>query len=252
MGSFRKLIKNIITEGGLKSERQEKGIVDAINTLASKNNPITIMTDNESIKNVTHATKKEGLNELGQEPYTDIIVERSKGKPINISAKGTSAASLAGGGMEGLNNLTPELIKKVLSKALSTLIKKGYSKGDNIPEVYCKIPNEQKTIILIGNEAMGGPIDYMYQGPMEVKAQINKEQNIVKLNGSLTKIEQYSNQHNLYIRIRRRREDQTFDPELTDRYGYPSIYGKSPSKGDGNRRIVITDSVPETAILIHI
>jgi len=252
MGSFKKIIRNIITEAGIKNERQEMGIITAINIIANKNNPITVITDTNIIKNVIYASKKEGLNDLGQEPYTDIVFTLSNGKNINISAKGVSAASLAGAGVTGLNSLVPNLLKKVLEKALNTLIKKGYKKGDDIPDIYCKIPDEQKIIILTGNEKMGGPIDYMYQGPMDVKAQIDTKQNTVKLNGSLIKVNQYSKQHNLYIRIRRRRNDQTFDPNLKDKYGYPAIFGKSPSKGDSNRRIVITDHVPNSAILIDI
>ena len=73
MGSFKKIIRNIITEAGIKNERQEMGIITAINIIANKNNPITVITDTNIIKNVIYASKKEGLNDLGQEPYTDIV-----------------------------------------------------------------------------------------------------------------------------------------------------------------------------------
>jgi len=54
------------------------------------------------------------------------------------------------------------------------------------------------------------------------------------------------------LRIRKRREDQPFDPNLRDRQGFPAILGKSPSKGDSNRRIVISKRIPVNALSIRV
>jgi hypothetical protein len=55
--------KEFLIEGGAGAERQERGVIDAINRYARKG-PISV----NQIKNVTSAEKMEGINELGTEP----------------------------------------------------------------------------------------------------------------------------------------------------------------------------------------
>ena len=99
---------------------------------------------------------------------------------------------------------------------------------------------------------MGGPIDYMYIGEMNVKSRYDKKRNVLTFqNGTLTDSETYAKTHNLYFRLRARREDQRFDPEAKDNLGVPKIYGKSPSKGDSAGRIVVTDQIPKTALIVN-
>jgi len=98
---------------------------------------------------------------------------------------------------------------------------------------------------------MGGPIDYMYIGEMNVRSHYDEENNVLSFqNGSLTDSETYAKTHELFFRLRARREDQRFDPDAKDNKGVPKIYGKSPSKGDSAGRIVVTDSVPRNASII--
>ena len=61
------------------------------------------------------------------------------------------------------------------------------------------------------------------------------------VNGKLTSAKKYSDSHDLYFRLRGRREDQKFDPTAKYPNGVAKIYGKSPSKGDSAGRIVVTD-----------
>ena len=86
---------------------------------------------------------------------------------------------------------------------------------------------------------MGGPIDYMYIGPMEVSA--DYKQSTLTVNGKLIDSKTYSDSKDLFFRLRARRVDQTFDPEALDRKGIPKIYSKSPSRGDSAGRLVVTD-----------
>ncbi len=99
---------------------------------------------------------------------------------------------------------------------------------------------------------MGGPIDYMYIGPMTVKPKYDPESSTLTLNGSLIESEYYAKTHDLYFRLRARREDQRFDPSAKDSDGTPKIYGKSPSRGDSAGRIVVTDSVPAKAVIVKL
>jgi hypothetical protein len=127
----------------------------------------------------------------------------------------------------------------------------GVKAGDKVPDVYGKISKVNKEKIVIGTKAMGGPIDYMYIGPMDVKSSYDPKNNTLTLNGNLTESKTYAKTHDLYFRLRARREDQTFDPDA-QQGGVPKIYGRSPSRGDSAGRIVITDSVPKNAVIVEV
>ena len=66
--------------------------------------------------------KKEGLSQIGKEPYIDIVIVSADGKEYGISCKGTQAPSLAGGGIGGLKVIVPDLMPKVY-KAVENFLK---------------------------------------------------------------------------------------------------------------------------------
>jgi hypothetical protein len=243
---------------GASAERQESGVVKAIVDAIKKNkkNPVTVIAGKTKLVGVIHAEKYTGRQTSGSEPYTDVVFHIQKGNKVeklNLSLKGESAPSLAGGGLRGLELAVPGIAKKFLTEAYNHLVrKKKLVVGDKVPDVFGKISASPKLKIVVGNEAMGGPIDYMYIGPMNVTGPYDPKTNTVKLNGELTKADVYAKTHELYFRLRARREDQRFDPEAMDRDGTPKIYGKSPSRGDSAGRIVVTDKVSSTAELVTI
>ena len=242
---------------GASAERQEKGVIDSINSSIkkNKNNPITVIAGKTKIVGVIGAKKYGGRQAGGSEPYTDVVLEVTKGKKIeeiNLSLKGESAPSLAGGGLKGLELAVPGIAKKFMKTAYDHLVKKEkLVVGDKVPDVYGKIGNTDKVKIVVGNEKMGGPIDYMYIGPMNVSGKYDDKKNQLTLNGNLTEANEYAKTHELYFRLRARREDQRFDPEAKDNQGTPKIYGKSPSRGDSAGRIVVTDSTPSNAVIVR-
>jgi hypothetical protein len=106
---------------------------------------------------------------------------------------------------------------------------------------------------VVGNTAMGGPIDYMFIGIMDVSASYDKNKNELTFRDTeLTPAKEYANSHTLYFRLRARREDQRFDPDAKDNKGTPKIYSKSPSKGDSAGRIVVTDKPPSNAVIVNL
>jgi hypothetical protein len=242
----------VLSEGGESSERQEYGIIDAINK-SSKGKPITV----NGIKDVLKAEKMTGTNKLGTEPYTDVILTLKDGSKYNLSLKGGTesglaiAPSVAGGGMEGLQTLIPDIVSTFLNKANQWYISNKFKKGDQIPDVYGKLHPSKTALILKGTKDMGGPVDAFYIGPMDVKIK-SFENGILQLNGTIQTIQDYVKTHSIYFRIRKRREDQSFEPNLKDKNGNPAILGKSPSKGDTGRRIVMTSSIPANANLIEL
>lgn len=236
---------------GASAERQETGVVNAINNAVKKGKSITVMAGKVKIKNVTKAYKYSGRQASGSEPYTDVVLV-SGAKKINLSLKGESAPSLAGGGLRGLEAIIPGIAGKFMKAAHAQLIKDGLTDGDKVPDVYGKISDPDKIKIVVGNVAMGGPIHYMYIGPMDVKSEYDYETKTLKLNGTLSEAKQYAKTHDLFFRLRARREDQTFDSKSKDGKGFPKIYGRSPSRGDSAGRIVITSSVPKNAKMVKI
>ena len=239
---------------GASSERQENGLIKAINDAvkANKNNAVTVVFENLTLSGVTKAEKFGGRQAGGSEPYTDVVLYRGT-KTLNLSCKGESAPSLAGGGLKGLELAVPGIAKKFMMKAFEHLkTKKKLKIGDKVPDVYGKISKQDKIKIVVGNKAMGGPIDYMYIGPMDVTKQYDDAKNRLKISGSMYEAESYANSHDLYFRLRARREDQRFDPTAKDGVGTPKIYGKSPSKGDSAGRIVVTDSTPASAVTVNL
>jgi len=244
---------------GIKAERQEKAVLSAINEAVARNkkNPITVIAGKTKFYGVISAEKYYGRQTTGSEPYTDIVITsmiRGKRTLYNLSLKGEEAASLAGGGLRGLELIVPGIGKKFMSTAYKYLVEnKKLNTGDKVPDIYGKIVGSSKIKIVRGNEKIGGPIDYMYIGKMDVLSNYDSKRNVLTFkNGEIVDVETYARSNELYFRLRARRIDQRFDPEAKDSSNTPKIYGKSPSKGDSAGRIVITDDVPRNAEIVSI
>lgn len=243
---------------GASAERQENGVIEKIKSAvkANKNNPVTLKAGKTLLEGVIDAEKFTGRQLGGSEPYTDVVIyvmRKGKKVGINCSLKGESAPSLAGGGLKGLELAVPGIARKFMNAAYKKLKDdKKLRMGDKVPDVFGKISSSDKLKIVIGNEQMGGPIDFMYIGPMNVTGAYDPKKNLLPLNGDLIEATEYAKTHDLYFRLRARREDQRFDPDAKDKQGTPKIYGVSPSKGDSAGRIVVTDKVPSTGVIVNI
>jgi hypothetical protein len=242
---------------GIQSERQEKGLVDAINKAVkeNQNNPVTLIAGKETIEGVTGAEKFSGRQLGGAEPYTDVVIYLKNGQKYNLSCKGETAPSLAGGGLRGIEIAVPGLGKKFMKQAYYAAVNKlKLRPGDPVPNMFGSITLRDTVKIVVGTTSMGGPIDYMYIGPMNVTSQYDEKTNVLTLNGKLFESYAYAKSHKLYLRLRARREDQRFDPDDKDSTGSPRIYGRSPSKKDLGGRIVLVDEkdVPNSAIIVRV
>lgn len=243
---------------GTSAERQEIGVIKKINDAIKKNkkNPITIVAGKTVINGVIKAEKYKGRQESGSEPYTDVVIHVQKGKKIekiNCSLKGESAPSLAGGGLRGIELAVPGLAKKFMRIAFKELKERKKLKlGDKVPDTFAKISNKDKLTIVIGNEKMGGPIHYMYIGPMNVMGKYEVEKNKLILNGKFILAEEFAKTHDLFFRLRARREDQRFDPFAKEKDGTPKVYGVSPSKGDSAGRVNVTDKVSSKGVIVKL
>jgi|TARA_R110000823_G_scaffold194094_1_gene325495 hypothetical protein len=238
-----------LQEAGRTTERQENAFVELVNTSFKQNNekPFDLITKEDTIKNVIKAEKFSGRQKSGSEPYTDVKIYTSTGV-LNFSMKGPSAPSLAGGGLRGIEEIIPGIGARFFRAAYNNHKKKGLKVGDKVPDTYAILNDVDKKLLVIGNEAMGGPIEYMYIGPMDVKGSFKNGK--LTINGKAIESNKYSDSKDLFFRLRARRVDQTFDPEASDKNGIPKIYGKSPSKGDSAGRLVVTDKPANSRGLI--
>jgi len=238
----------LLLEAGEKFERQENAFIDAVkNSLKSSEESYIILNiGGTTIDKVTGAKKRVEKTSKGKEPITDVIISTQDGD-INLSMKGTSSPSLAGGGFTGLKNIAPNFVNDFILKTYKELINKDLKTGDNFPDVYTEIPDDITTSIVKGDKESGGPIDYIYVGNMNVDYKF--EDNTLTINNAELYTPEQLGSKKLYLRLRKRREDQRFDATPPEN-GLPKITTKSPSKGDSNYRLVVTNSVPNNAVIV--
>ena len=243
---------------GAGSERQELGLIKTLNEAASRHSN-AYLSQLGRMNHITKAYKNDGLSAVGQEPYIDVYIETSRGK-YGISCKGESAPSLAGGGVAGLKVVAPDLLRKLYT-AIENYLKNDLKlksgdvvAADSIPDIFVEIPQRYIELILRGNERMGGPVDYMYVGKMDVESNIESPE--IRLNGNFYSIKDYMNKvGKFYFRVRKRDIEPsntvTLEFVRTNKEGFKMMY-RGPKTSKNNLRIVITDKVPSTGKLLRI
>lgn len=250
------------TGGG--SERQELGLINILNEAASKGNNYYVSSLGRTNK-IRSASKNEGLSSVGQEPYIDVFVETQDGKKLGVSCKGESAPSLAGGGIVGMKVVVPQLLDDMYNAVIRYVQDDlGHKEGDimdanTIPDIFIPIPDKYVEKILVGNKQMGGPIDLMFVGPMDIIGRINDKTGEVTINndrGKFYTIDEYMRKiPTFYFRIRKRDLDPdnrmqiTFDRKNKD--GYPLIF-MSPTTFRNNFRLVVTNKAASTGKILLI
>jgi len=105
--------------------------------------------------------------------------------------------------------------------------------------------------LLIGNEFMGGPVDYIYIGDMEPDASFTKDGRTSTLlinNASLYSPQEAST--SAWLRIRRRRADMPFSvSERSTKGDWYAVFGKGVYSGERSR-IVISPTLPSNATVL--
>ena len=248
----------IILAGGPKaetSERQEMGFINAINSIEGIK---TIIGKNGyKIPNVIEADKYD-LPGYRYEPYSDIQLKiQGQKNPYLISAKGSSAPTLAGGGLAGITVLEDEV--KEFVKLLYNKAYEFYKNiFDNTPEVdyntslyktkyfrdvSIKIPENIVLEILEGTPSMGGPVDAYYIGPMDVESKT--EGSTIRLNGDIIPIEELAKDKTLYAHIKKRAGDYYFTDSTQTVNGItiPRIFTDKPGGSMAKSRFGILDKV---------
>ena len=114
--------------GKRKSERQENSFIDLVSQAADRCESFTLVVGSTTLPGVIGASKKEGSNKYGKEPYTDVVLATENGD-VNISMKGGTAPSLVGGGVAGVNAMYPNLLNKLAPQIIQAYVDAGYTEG---------------------------------------------------------------------------------------------------------------------------
>jgi len=242
-------------KGKEKIERQERGLIAAINSIEGDK---TLVFKNKTLKGVTKINKATQKGEgYTAQPYADLDLV-IQGKTVKISAKGLDSPSLGSGGLTGLDNINNPAINSFIKEAYDRLaadyreiidrdprLRGRDLKGNKLfRDYYAVIPPEVEIPILRGTKSMGGPIDYMYIGSMDVGIEV--EGNTITIDGSLYTLEEFVNQGTpLYIRITKRKGPCYFTTERNTKLkniDVPKIFAIKPDgSGQTQSRLFVTN-----------
>jgi len=228
--------------GGTKaqtSERQERGLINAINSV--KGIKTLVGKNGFEITNIIKAEKQPDPPRA--EAYADLKLVRKGKDPYLLSAKGLQTPSIAGGGLAGITQINNDLANFVgdCYQAANEYYKKIFDDNDEIDyntnlyktsymkDVNRVVPSELIDDMLRGNEAMGGPVDGYYIGPMEVEYEIKGDKIIT--NGNIIPLEKFADAYDkIFMHIKKRSGDYYFTDALQTVNGVtmPLIFTNKP------------------------
>ena len=237
-----KKTKELGGTGGSKaqtSERQERGLIDAINSVEGIK--ILVGDNGFEIPNIIKAEKQPDPPRA--EAYADIRLIRKVGDPYLLSAKGIVTPSIAGGGLTGITQINDDLGNFVADfyQDAYEYYKKIFDANDEIDydtnlyktsfmrDVNRVVPPSLIDDMLRGNKAMGGPVDGYYIGPMEV--QYTVEGNKIITNGDIIPLETFAEKYDkIFMHIKKRSGDYYFTDALQTVNGFtmPLIFTNKP------------------------
>jgi len=237
-----KKTKELGGTGGTKaqtSERQERGLIDAINSVEGIK---TLVGGNGfEIPNIIKAEKQPDPPRA--EAYADIRLIRKAGNPYLLSAKGIATPSIAGGGLTGITQINDDLgnfvadfyedayehYKKIFDANDEIDYDTNLYKTSFMKDVNRVVPPSLIDDMLRGNEAMGGPVDGYYIGPMDV--QYTVKGNKIITNGDVIPLETFADKYDkIFMHIKKRSGDYYFTDALQTVNGFtmPLIFTNKP------------------------
>jgi hypothetical protein len=241
-------------KGKESSERQERGVIEVINSV---NGEKTLLFNNTKITGVKSARKVGKVEGYKAQAYADIELDTTTGIK-RISAKGLQTPSLGGAGLSGLDTLNNSTVNSFIEQFYGDVISqygdiinanlelKGKDLQGNklFKDIYRQIPKEVEVPILKGTKEMGGPIDYFYVGNMDVDFVI--EGNTILFDGDLYTVEEFVERGTpFFIRLLRREGPCYFTTEANTKLNnikVPKVFSVKPN-GDGQTqsRIFLTN-----------
>jgi hypothetical protein len=226
-------------------------LIQSINAAikTNKNRPITIQASAIIIYDVFGARKYPGGQTSSIEPHTDIILDKRAGKKTNISLKQEPLSSLSKGNIRGLEAIIPGITKRFMNTAFSKLQQMSLEEEQQVPEIYGHLKESDKEKIFVGKTSTGGPIDYIYIGSQNT--QYDEDTAILTLAGEFIDPISYVEKKEFYLKLTPLYGDQGFNSK-TVIGGVHSIYGKSKINGINENRIILTEQVDNSEVVVEI
>jgi hypothetical protein len=242
-GESRKLIRMTLIAHKIREKTpftwQERGLIDAINSV-------------EGVKTLVGANGYEipGIIKAEKQPdppraeaYADLRLIRKDNDPYLLSAKGIVTPSIAGGGLTGITQINSDLANFVADfyQDAYEYYKEIFDANDEIDyntnlyrttymrDVNRAVPPDLIDDMLRGNEAMGGPVDGYYIGPMEVEYEVKGDKVIT--NGDVIPLETFADKYDkIFMHIKKRAGDYYFTNALQTVNGVtmPLIFTNKP------------------------
>ena len=241
-------------KGKESSERQERGVIETINSVAGIK---TLLFNNVTIEGVKSAKKIGKVEGYKAQAYADIELDTTTGIK-KISAKGLQSPSLGGAGLSGLDTLNNSTVNKFIEQFYQEAVqnyngiinanpelKNQDLQGNKLfKDLYKQVPEEVEVAILKGTKEMGGPIDYFYVGNMDVDFAV--EGSTIAFDGDLFTVEEFASQGTpFYIRLLRREGPCYFTTEKNTKLqniDVPKIFSIKPNgQGQTQSRIFLTN-----------
>ena len=242
--SFKEIkkTKELGGTGGNKaqtSERQERSLIDAINSIEGIKT--LVGANGFKIENIKNAEKQPDPPRA--EAYADIRLIIKDANPYLLSAKGLVTPSIAGGGLQGVTQISNELAnfvadfyqdayeyyKEIFDSNSEINYDTNLYKTSYMKDVNRVVPQDLIDDMLRGNAAMGGPVDGYYIGPMEVEYKI--EDNKIITNGDVIPLDKFAEKYEkIFMHIKKRSGDYYFTDALQTVNGItiPLIFTNKP------------------------
>jgi len=177
-----KSFDTFISESTINVETVKSGIIHYINdalksvSVSGGNVAATIKIGKHRIQNVAAAKPSKISSQAGIIPYTDIDLILTNGQTVRIGIRtakdkkfflyrgnklGRSAVPALQLGINSLDKMIPEIREEFVSSLLNYYTSKGYTHGTTVPDVYGKISEKYKSMLLLGDNRYGGTADYI-------------------------------------------------------------------------------------------
>jgi hypothetical protein len=228
---------------GAEKEKQEFAFLDAVLSGVEEHGKITLLAGLRAIPDIIGAEKVRERTSFGYENYTDIIIHQPNNK-LRFQLKDNRPKTFGGGGDSGIEASLPGFGDMFIKKGFSYFVKQHKAKeGDTIPtKFYMRLTPQQQLVLLRGTPAIGGPIDYVFVGPKELKWKYHRN-NLIFTSSAMLTVEEYSPLKTFFISYESLKGN-TFAPKLYGKRMVPKIYG--PKGG----RLYMKDSVPKDGVLL--
>ncbi len=129
----------------------------------------------------------------------------------------------------------------------------------SVPDVYIPLSEECVETLIRGNEMMGGPVDYVYVGDMEVRPKPLKKRkgrtSVLFVNAVLKDPDTDFRGQKAYLRIRKRRADMPFNSQKIvydkneEEYRY-IVFDNGVYSGESSR-VVIATKLPKNPFILE-